>query len=39
MGWPETARSATYDWPGKVIPWLEQLAAGRPLRLVIGFDS
>jgi hypothetical protein len=22
MGWPESARSATYDWPGTVIPWL-----------------
>lgn len=39
MGWPETARSATYDWPGKVFPWLDSLAEGRPLRLVMGFDS
>jgi hypothetical protein len=37
--WQESARSATYDWPGKVIPWLEQLAGGRPLRLILGFDS
>lgn len=39
MGWPETARQATNDWPGKVLPWLDSLAAGRPLRLVLGFDS
>ncbi len=39
MSWPETARTATYDWPGKVFPWLDELAAGRPLRLVMGFDS
>lgn len=39
MGWPETAREATNDWPGKVLPWLDTLAAGRPLRLVLGFDS
>lgn len=37
--WKESARSATNDWPGKVIPWLTSLAAGRPLRLVLGFDS
>lgn len=39
MSWEETARQATYDWPGKVIPWLEELAEGKPLRLIIGFDS
>lgn len=37
--WQETARSATNDWPGRIIPWLERLADGRPLRLVLGFDS
>jgi len=39
MAWDESARSATCDWPGQVIPWLESLAAGRPLRLLMGFDS
>lgn len=39
MGWPETARSATNDWAGRMLPWLESLATGRPLRLVLGFDS
>jgi hypothetical protein len=39
MGWPETARDATGDWIGTVAPWLDELAAGRPLRLVMGFDS
>ena len=39
MVWPETAREATGDWPGRVFPWLDELAAGRPLRLVMGFDS
>lgn len=39
MSWTESARSATGDWPGQVIPWLETLAEGRPLRLVMGFDS
>jgi len=39
MSWEETAREATNDWPEQVIPWLESLAAGRPLRLVLGFDS
>lgn len=39
IGWAETAREATYDWPGTVLPWLETLADGRPLRLVLGFDS
>lgn len=37
--WQESAREATYDWPGKVIPWLEGLADGAPLRLTLGFDS
>lgn len=39
MGWTETAREATGDWPGQVLPWLDSLAEGRPLRLVMGFDS
>ena len=39
IAWQESARSATGDWPGTVIPWLEQLAEGKPLRLIIGFDS
>ena len=39
MAWTETAREATNNWPGDVIPWLDSLAAGRPLRLVLGFDS
>lgn len=37
--WQESARAATGDWAGKVIPWLETLAEGKPLRLIIGFDS
>ncbi len=37
--WGETAREATNDWAGAVLPWLRDLAASRPLRLVIGFDS
>ncbi len=37
--WTESARDGTRDWPGKVIPWLDTLAAGQPLRLVFGFDS
>ena len=39
MCWPESARGATGDWPGPVIPWLTQLSDGRPLRLILGFDS
>lgn len=39
MHWTETAREATGNWPGQVLPWLDELAAGRPLRLVLGFDS
>lgn len=38
MGWPMSAREAT-RWPDEVIPWLESLADGHPLRLVLGFDS
>lgn len=38
MGWPMSAREAT-GWPDEVIPWLETLADGHPLRLVMGFDS
>lgn len=37
--WRDSARTMTNDWPGRVIPWLEDLAEGKPLRLVIGFDS
>ncbi len=37
--WTETARDATNDWAGEVLPWLDALAQGRPLRLVFGFDS
>lgn len=37
--WRSTAREATSDWPGRVLPWLRKLAEGRPLRLVLGFDS
>ncbi len=29
----------TQSWPDEVIPKLEQIAAGRPLRLILGFDS
>ncbi len=39
MHWMETAREATNDYPSVVIPWLDSLADGKPLRLVIGFDS
>ena len=39
VAWKETAREGTYDWAGQVLPWLESLAAGQPLRLVFGFDS
>lgn len=37
--WKETAREATGDWPTEILPWLAMLADGRPLRLVMGFDS
>lgn len=37
--WTETAREGTGDWPTIVLPWLDSLAQGRPLRLVFGFDS
>lgn len=36
--WRETAADAT-GWPEHVLPWLEKLAEGKPLRLVMGFDS
>lgn len=39
MSWTETAREATNDWPGKIIPWLESMSDGKPIRLVFGFDS
>ncbi len=39
VSWKDTARDATHDWPGQVLPRLEQIAAGRPLRLVFGFDN
>lgn len=38
MAWQRSAADAT-GWPEHVIPWLRQLANGRPLRLIIGFDS
>jgi hypothetical protein len=37
--WMETAREATGDWAGTALPWLEEIAGGKQLRLVIGFDS
>lgn len=37
--WPQTAASATGHWWRKVGPVLKTIAAGRPLRLVLGFDS
>lgn len=39
MTWTETAREGTRDWAGEVLPWLESVADGHPLRLVFGFDS
>ena len=33
-----TARTETFDWAGEVLPWLQTLAQGRPLRLVFGFN-
>ncbi len=39
MSWQETAREATGDWAGRCLPWLTTLAKGRPLRLILGFDS
>lgn len=39
MPWARSAREATHDWPGEIIPWLRELAQGRPIRLVMGFDS
>ena len=35
----DTVYARDTDWPDKVIPWLEQVAAGHELRLVLGFDS
>jgi hypothetical protein len=39
VAWEDSARDATYDWAGVCLPWLREIAAGRPLRLVMGFDS
>lgn len=39
MSWVRSAREATGDWSTTVLPWLEKLADGKPLRLVMGFDS
>ncbi len=39
VAWTETAREATDDWPGHVIPFLEGIGNGRPVRLLLGFDS
>lgn len=39
IAWKETAREGTGDWAGEVLPWLDSLADGQPLRLVFGFDS
>lgn len=37
--WSTTAREATGDWPGQIIPILERIANGGELRLLMGFDS
>lgn len=37
--WRQTAREGCRDWPGEVLPRLREIAAGRPLRLLIGFDN
>lgn len=37
--WGETARQATNDWPGQVLPILRAYAGDRPMRLLMGFDS
>lgn len=40
--WKELAKEPfgwRIEWPDVVLPWLAQLADGRPLRLVFGFDS
>jgi hypothetical protein len=34
-----SARTATFDWIDDVLPPLDRIAAGRPLRLILGFDS
>lgn len=39
LQWTETAREGTGEWPTVVLPWLDSLADGHPLRLVFGFDS
>lgn len=37
--WGCTAREATNDWAGQVLPVLKKIADGKPLRLLISFDS
>lgn len=37
--WSQTARQGSRDWPGLVLPRLREIAAGRPLRLLVGFDN
>jgi hypothetical protein len=39
VSWVETARSASGDWPGIVLPWLARFGKPDEVRLVIGFDS
>jgi len=34
-----SAREMSSDWPGQVLPILRAISHGKPLRLVIGFDS
>jgi hypothetical protein len=37
--WLSSVREATYNWPGLIIPLLEDIAQARSLRLLISFDS
>jgi hypothetical protein len=39
VSWLETARQASNDFPGTVIPWLRQFGDPEAVRLVVGFDS
>ena len=34
-----SARDASSDWPGQVLPILRTISNGQPLRLLMGFDS
>ena len=34
-----SAREMSADWPGQVLPILRAISQGKPLRLLIGFDS